>query len=275
MLEIPESHHISRQLDKKLTGKLIKEVVAGHTPHKFAFFNGDPEGYGEMLVGKRILETRAVAGFVEIEAEDARLLFGDGANIRYHEPGSALPEKHQLFIGFEDGSAITCTIQMYGGIWVFPDGQIDNKYYKVALEKPSPLTDAFSTQYFRTMVEGEKKSFSVKALLATEQRIPGLGNGVLQDILFDAGINPKSKIGSLAKDEVDSMFSSIKGMLMLMAERGGRDTEKDIYGREGGYSTVMSAKNLGSPCPKCGEAIVRQAYMGGNVYFCPSCQKIK
>jgi hypothetical protein len=32
----------------------------------------------------------------------------------------------------------------------------------------------------------EVKKLSLKALLATEQRIPGLGNGVLQDILFKA-----------------------------------------------------------------------------------------
>lgn len=275
MLEIPESQHIGRQLYEELSGKLITEVVAGHTPHKFAFFNGDPAGYREMLVGKRIVKARSVAGFVEIEAEDARMLFGDGANIRYHKSGSALPEKHQLYIGFDDGSAITCSIQMYGGIWVFQDGQFDNKYYMVAQEKPSPLTGEFSAKYFRALVDCEKKNLSVKALLATDQRIPGLGNGVLQDILFDAGINPKSKIGDLGPEDFDSLFSSIKRILGLMSDLGGRDTEKDLYGMEGGYRTVMSAKNLGSPCPKCGEAIVRQAYMGGNVYFCPSCQKVR
>jgi len=275
MLEIPESYTISRQLCKEISGKHIKSAVAGHSPHKFAFFSGDPAVYGELLEGKPVVQARAVAGFVVIEAGNASLLFGDGANIRYHEPGAALPEKHQLLIGFDDGSAITCTIQMYGGIWAFPDGQIDNKYYKLALEKPSPLTDDFSHEYFISLVEGGKGNLSVKALLATEQRIPGLGNGVLQDILFNARLNPRTKIGSLGQDDLDRLFSSIKSTLRLMADQGGRDTEKDLYGREGGYRTVMSAKNLGSPCPKCGEAIVRQAYMGGNVYFCPSCQKLR
>jgi len=27
-------------------------------------------------------------------------------------------------------------------------------------------------------------------------------------------------------------------------------------------------------CPVCGAAIVRQAYLGGNVYFCPVCQPL-
>jgi formamidopyrimidine-DNA glycosylase len=145
----------------------------------------------------------------------------------------------------------------------------------MAQEKPSPLADSFTNEYFRSIALGEKNSLSIKALLATEQRIPGLGNGVLQDILFNAGVNPKMKIGNLDSGELDKLFSCIRDTLRLMADQGGRDTEKDLYGREGGYRTVMSAKNLGSPCPKCGEAIVRQAYMGGNVYFCPSCQKLR
>jgi formamidopyrimidine-DNA glycosylase len=42
---------------------------------------------------------------------------------------------------------------------------------------------------------------SAKAFLATEQRIPGLGNGVLQDILFTAGIHPKRKMAAISEEE--------------------------------------------------------------------------
>ncbi|MFO7935831.1 MAG: zinc finger domain-containing protein [Bacteroidales bacterium] len=27
-------------------------------------------------------------------------------------------------------------------------------------------------------------------------------------------------------------------------------------------------------CPNCGDAIVKEAYMGGAVYFCPVCQPL-
>ncbi|ETA81245.1 formamidopyrimidine-DNA glycosylase [Youngiibacter fragilis] len=274
MLEIPESYSISRQLGNEISGKRIVSAAAGHSPHKFAFYSGDPAGYGKLLAGKTIGCVNAVAGFVEIEAGNYRLLFGDGANIRYHRPGDTIPEKHQLLAVFDDGSAITCTIQMYGGIWVFEEGNLDNKYYRIAKEKPNPLTDGFNLEYFMGMANGEKRNLSLKALLATEQRIPGLGNGVLQDILFHAGLNPRTKLSDLGPDGLDMLFSSTRDTIRLMAKKGGRDTEKDIYGREGGYRTVMSAKNLGGQCPRCGGKIVRQAYMGGNVYFCPSCQKI-
>ena len=28
------------------------------------------------------------------------------------------------------------------------------------------------------------------------------------------------------------------------------------------------------PCPACGSGLVREAYMGGNIYYCPVCQPI-
>jgi formamidopyrimidine-DNA glycosylase len=37
----------------------------------------------------------------------------------------------------------------------------------------------------------------------------GLGNGVLQDILFNAGINPKRKMGTLTETEIDGLYRSI------------------------------------------------------------------
>jgi formamidopyrimidine-DNA glycosylase len=47
------------------------------------------------------------------------------------------------------------------------------------------------------------QKLSLKAALATEQRIPGLGNGSLQDILWQAHLHPKRKTNTLS-DEEDS-----------------------------------------------------------------------
>ena len=38
------------------------------------------------------------------------------------------------------------------------------------------------------------------------------------------------------------------------------------------YRTVLCAKTAGTPCPACGTMIVKQAYLGGSVYYCPVCQ---
>lgn len=115
---------------------------------------------------------------------------------------------------------------------------------------------------------------SAKVFMATEQRIPGLGNGVLQDILWKSKIHPRRKMESLSDSEIDCMYESIRCVLKDMALKGGRDTEKDLFGSTGGYMTVLSKNTVDMPCPVCGTHIKKEAYMGGSIYYCGGCQKL-
>jgi formamidopyrimidine-DNA glycosylase len=272
MLEIPESNVLSEQLNKAIKGKTVKSVYANKSTHKFAFYAGDPAGYDMLLKGKKIGAAKPVGGMIEIEAGDTRILLSDGTAVRFFPEGEKLPEKHQLHIEFEDGSSLVCSVQMYGGLWVFKEGTFDNEYYAAAREKISPLSDSFNYDYFEKLLEGAKRTLSLKAFLATEQRIPGLGNGVLQDILFNASLNPKDKLKDLSDREKKELFKSLKITIAEMTKKSGRDTEKDLFGKPGGYKTIMSGKTYENPCPKCSGVIKKEAYMGGSVYYCQSCQ---
>ena len=274
MIELPECAVLAGQMNEILAGKTVSSVTAGKSPHKFAFFYGDPENYETLLRGKTVQKIVPVAGYVEISLGDEMLLFGEGVNIRYLKKGDAVPEKHQLLVEFDDNTALICTVQMYGGMWAYKKGENDNPYYTVAVEKPSPLTDDFNEEYFNTLIDGSKQTLNLKAFLATEQRIPGLGNGVLQDILFNAKLHPKRKLNSLSEDEKKKLYASVKKTLQKMTDDGGRDTEKDIYGNPGGYLIILSNKTAGQPCKVCGEIITKETMMGGTVYICPGCQKL-
>lgn len=248
-------------------------VYANSSPYKFAWYFGDPNNYHILLAGKKIDCAKAYAGLVEIQAENARILMCDGVNIRYFKSGEKLPNKHQLHIEFEDFSSLVCSVQMYGGLWAFNDGENDNPYYLIAKQKPTPLSDSFDMKYFDQMVLKEASgNLSLKAFLATEQRIPGLGNGILQDILYNAKIHPKRKVRTLNQSETNGLFDSIKSTLFEMVLKGGRDTEKDLFGCNGGYKTFVSKNTVDKPCSVCGTVIKKEAYLGGSIYYCSNCQ---
>jgi formamidopyrimidine-DNA glycosylase len=275
MIEIPEAVVLARQIDVTLKGKTIRRVVAGHTPHKFAWYTGDPQKYNNLLAGKIINGAVNRGGLVEIKAGDIPVCVGDGASLRFFRAGEKLPDKHQLWIEFEDGSYFIGSVQMYAGFYVYPAGvPIDNKYYRVAGEKPSPLGSEFNMAYFESLFDSESAKLSLKAFLATDQRIPGLGNGVLQDILFNSEMQPRKKVNTLSDMDKKDLFSSIKTILEDMVSKGGRDTERDLFGNPGGYLTILSKNTLQKPCPVCGMEIRKEAYLGGSVYYCPSCQKL-
>ena len=274
MLELPEALVISEQLKNELLGQKALRVVVNTSPHKFAWFFDDPNLYDERLSGKIVADVRPRAGQVEIHLEKMRLAFSDGVNIRLYSKGDKLPAKHQLMIDFENDKILVCSVQMYGGLMAFEDGENRNPYYLVAGMKPSPLSDDFDQEYFEKMLSSEKQTLSLKAFLATEQRIPGLGNGVLQDILYNAGLHPKMKIGVLSTEQENALYESLKSTLKEMTSLGGRNTEKDIYGNVCGYPTRLSSLTQNEPCHRCGDIIHKESYMGGSIYFCATCQPI-
>jgi formamidopyrimidine-DNA glycosylase len=274
MIELPEAVVLAEQINETVAGKKIKSVVAAQTSHKLAWYFGDPQEYKGLLTGKVIGRATSYGGQVEITAGKAKLVFSDGVNLRYFNKGAKLPDKHQLLLQFDDGSSLVGWVQMYGSLSAFPDGKNDNKYYLIAKQKPSPLSSDFDEDYFRSLFDEGTAKLSLKAFLATEQRIPGLGNGVLQDILFNAKVHPKKRAGTLSATDRNVLFDSVRNTLSEMMAKGGRDTENDLFGKPGTYKTKLSKNTVGQPCPVCGTLIKKEAYLGGSIYYCGRCQKI-
>lgn len=275
MIELPEAIVLSKEINEALSGKQIKSVVAGHSPHKFAFFHPERDNFRDLLLNTTILKAYNQGGFIRIElSDDKNLLFFEGIRIKYIQEGELIPKKHQLLIEFNDSSSLVCTIQMYGFFAAFLQEDYDYKYFVVAKEKTSPVSQDFDENYFESLIAACPEKASLKAFLATEQRIPGLGNGVLQDILFNAKLHPKRKLASLNETEKEKLFVSVKTTLQKMINEGGRDTEQDIFGYPGSYKTILSKNSVGKPCHVCDNIIQKQSYMGGSIYFCPVCQKL-
>ena len=271
MIELPETYVLAGQINSTLTGKTIKAAMANAHPHSFAWYTGDPAAYGAMLAGRRIDSaspgTGSNGGNTEILCGD--MLLTISTPIRYHAPDAKLPKTHQLLLEFEDGSYMSCTVQMWGSMLCSPVVKPSDD-----ADKPSPLEDAFNEAYWDDLLQTAKHNLSMKALLATEQRIPGLGNGVLHDILFNARLHPKRKLETLSDEDKSKLFMAVKSTLKAMRDGGGRDTEKDLFNRPGGYQTILSANSWkrSGRCPVCKGDLVKAAYLGGAIYFCPACQ---
>lgn len=273
MIELPEAYVLAEQINRQLKGKTILKAEANHTPHAFAWYTGDPAEYHGKLAGKTITLAGVYSGNVRIRAEDTIMVLS--TPIKFHKKDEKLPDKHQLHIEFTDHTSITCTIQMWGCMFCFREGDKNGMPEQHVINNdPSPLDAEFNEKFFTSLLEKEKLStLSAKAFLATEQRISGLGNGVLQDILWTAKIHPKRKMSALSQNELKDMFEAVKNVLADMVNKGGRDTEKDLFGCKGGYRTILSKNTAGKPCPVCSTMIKKEAYLGGSIYYCEQCQK--
>ena len=272
MIEIPEAINLSKQLDQIIKGKKIRKIIANHTPHGLASFNMEPSEFSELFNDEVVIGTDAYGGKLHIKlSSGGDLLFCDGVNMRYYSEGEP-PNKHQLLIEFNNLTFLVCKISLYGWIYGFK-GPYQCGYDETAKIKPNVLSDQFNMDYFLGILDNiDSSKTSVKAFLASNQNIPGLGNGVLQDILFNAALKPRRKINTLKQDDLEAIYLSIRNTIFQMIQGRGRNTEKDLFGNPGRYKTIMSKFAYKSPCPRCGGTIKKEAYLGGTVYYCMSCQ---
>ena len=120
--------------------------------------------------------------------------------------------------------------------------------------------------------ERPKFMFLNEDLDAYEGNVCGIGNGYLQDILFRAKLSPKRKVPDISPDERMRLRGAIAETMTEAIEKGGRDTERDLYGRPGRYVPILDRRAVDTPCPDCGTPIEKMSYLGGSCYVCPSCQ---
>jgi len=274
MIELPEARIIARDLKNEILGKTIVDVRGNFTDHKFTYYSEDPNKYKEYLINKKITSINERNFYVEIEVEDYKIIFRDGANIRYYDNRQDYPENSKFFLEFNDGSFINVTTSMYCCIAVFDKVKgIDNMYYNFEFERIGAYDKEFTLSYFNSLINDKTKKLSLKAFLATEQRILGVGNGIVQDMLFNARMSPRRKLVTLSESEIEILYNSVIGTIKKMISENGRNTEKTIYNEFGNYKTIMSSKNFNNGCPLCNGTIKKEQYLGGSVYYCPNCQK--
>jgi formamidopyrimidine-DNA glycosylase len=276
MLELPEVVTIARQMHAELAGKDIASAVVGASPHKFAFFNHTPDVYVRLLVEHTVSSVTEKGAYIVMAVEpDSALLFGDvGGRILFHKDASTLPAKHQLLLTFADGSALTLSIALWGGMKLVPQADITKEIH--SLKRMSPLSADFTFAAFARLLADpeQKETKSAKLFMISKPGLCGVGNGCLQDILWRAKIHPRRRMISLSAQEQRALYDATCETVSMMVEQGGRDCEVDLYGHAGGYKTILHSKSAGQPCPVCTAPIEKIAYLGGAAYFCPSCQPL-
>jgi len=142
MFELPEVATLARQINNCMQGKIIKRGELGNSPHKFVWYNRTPDEFGTLTEGKIIGPANARGKWLFVALDPGYLLlFGEfGGRLLYHAAGAKLPEKHHLWLTFEDGSSLTAMTQMWGAMELYETGLEKQRQYVRGM-RPTP-TDA-------------------------------------------------------------------------------------------------------------------------------------
>lgn len=271
MIEIAEAIPYAHQANEILKDLEIVKVSIWNTPHKFAWINQPESKYLE-LKGRKIVAVESSAHYIRfIFDHQEELAIGEDLILSYQTINDS-DHKSQLSFVFNNGYTLSFKVKLYGFLLLGSKEELykQNIYYQKAIEAISPLHQTFTYDYFIEQTGLNMNKGSVKEALATKQHLPGVGNGVLQDLLFHAKINPKRKINTLNEQEKKVLYQALIDTIKNMAEKGGRDTQLNMVGSFGKYQTIMHTKR--EDCPICHNKLNKEAYLGGKVIYCPVCQ---
>ncbi len=276
MFELPEITTLAAQMNDSISGKVIANGVQGNSPHKFVWYNRTAEEFADLCRGKVIGKASSKGRWLFLPLEPGYIfVLGEfGGRVLLHPDGTSIPAKYHLMFSFADGSALTAMTQMWGAVELYEKGKEQERQY-IKDMRLTPVDGDFNFLYFSGLIDelllGEKRS--VKSLLTQDQLIPGLGNAITQDILFQAKLHPRHPLSELDQNQRRALFEAIIGTVEDVITGGGRNDEYDLYNQPGSYHRVMDKRAEGNPCPDCGTKVEKIQYLGGACYFCPHCQK--
>ena len=97
----------------------------------------------------------------------------------------------------------------------------------------------------------------VKAALLDQSRIAGIGNLIVDEVLWRASISPSRSVPSLSDNEVTLLARTISKTVALLLKRGGSH-----------LGDLVSQRHHHGRCPRDGRALVRSTVGGRTTYAC-------
>ncbi|GAA3986363.1 DNA-formamidopyrimidine glycosylase family protein [Mucilaginibacter dorajii] len=207
MPELPDLQAFSYNLDKKLAGKTIKEIVTVNAK--------------KLNVTHQVLKET-------LEGQKLDKIYREGK---------------ELYIKFSKGDILGLHLMLHGKLYL-THGKNDNKYPIIELyfnddtglvltdfqgiatptlnpeekEAPDALSKEAGADYLINILQ--KKKTNVKTILLDQKIIRGIGNAYADEILWHAGISPFSISNKIPTNKVKDLAKSIDAVL--------KDAEKSI-----------------------------------------------
>jgi formamidopyrimidine-DNA glycosylase len=235
-----------------------RRIAAVRAPDEWYLKGG--EGSLEVaaaLVGVRVLATRRVGKLLLLDTDGPVLGLRFGMTGRLVVDGEApidrleyssgrdLPEWHRFGLDFDpEGSLVMADPRRLGGVELDPDES--RLGVDAAVLDAATLADVLASS-----------TRPVKARLMDQEQVAGLGNLLVDEILWRAGVDPARRSCDLDAVAVARTSAVTAEVLSELGQRGGSHT-----------GDLGPHRQPGGMCPRDGEALVRRTIGGRTTWSC-------
>jgi formamidopyrimidine-DNA glycosylase len=136
-----------------------------------------------------------------------------------------------------------------------------------------PLSPELTPRALERLLAGSHQN--IKTWLLRQDRLVGLGNIYVSEILHASRISPFREAGSLERDEIRRMHGALRRILRRAIESCGTTFSdfQDARGVEGSYQQFLSVyAREDESCRRCREPIRRCVQQQRSTFYCSGCQ---
>jgi len=137
-----------------------------------------------------------------------------------------------------------------------------------------PLDDDWSAEQLRRLARGRRRP--IKNVLMDQRLLAGIGNIYANEILYQAGIRPTRRAGSLRRRELEALATATVTVLGRAVDLGGSSISDyvDGEGQPGNFQLHFAVYDrYRQPCQQCATPIRRIVLGGRSTFYCPRCQR--
>ncbi len=271
MPELPDLAHVEAKLRPALTGRVITDARTGD-PTVLRLMIDQP--LADALRGRRITSVDRRGHFMRFGIEGDRVIVINAMLVGRYRLRTAAELQSK-----KDPRALGLALVLAGGDELqYVDDKRMGKVYlaRAADEGQIPvygalgadvMSPAFTREAFGALLR--KRRDQARMFLMDKRALASIGNAYADEILFAAGIHPKTFCNKLTPAEADALYAAIPSVLRHAIDEIAR-RDPPIEDKVRDFLSVRGRD--GKPCPRCGTTIRAVRVGDGDACFCPRCQ---
>lgn len=256
MPELPDVETFKRYIDST---SLHKTIEKAQVMNKKILEEISKNNLEQGLQGTRFVESDRHGKYLFLKTTENQWMvvhFGMTGFVKYFKDESDEPNHTRLLLRFDNNYFFSFACQrMLGKI-----GLIQNKEDYIG--KKGMGADALEVSYDLFEEKLKKRRGMAKSALMNQSIISGIGNIYADEILFQSGIHPKTKMNQLTENDFQTMYQKMQEIFDV-AIKAKVDTDEfpETY--------IIPNRTKDGLCPKGDKKLKKTKVNGRTTYFCP------
>ena len=269
MPEIPFLEILAENLAARISGRRIESILI-RQPALLQTASPPPESF----VGEFLSLPARVGKYLALETESRRaivihLMRAGRIDVGPRKAGAGYARHLSARIGFDDDTRLDLVEhgkEKRARLWLVEDLADVAELNRLG---PDPTRGELSPERFAETLRDAPRR--LKTLLTDQRAIAGIGNGLSDEILYEARLSPMKLGPSLSEEEAAALYGAVLRVLSDQTDKLRRSAAGELPQKEP-REHYVAHDHAGDRCPRCGATIARVSYADHDLFYCPGCQ---